>query len=139
MSFLHASSREQYVLRLAVRLGLTYYTKVPMSLQQVAKLEHISGKYLEELIVPLKRQGFVSARSGRNGGYLFIKSPRRVSVKDVLWPNALVPAVTACTTKAIHCPWEKSCGAKSVWQRVQSEVENTLSKVCLDSLLNHSY
>ena len=135
MSFLRASSREQYQLRLAVCLGSTYYTKVPMSLQQVATREHISEKYLEELIVPLKKNNLVSATQGRRGGYLFIKSPRKVSVKDILWPRVEVPGVALCTTKKGKCPLEKSCQAKNVWQQVQWDVEHTLDKIHLDTLL----
>jgi len=76
--FLRASTSEQYLLRLAVRLAGSYYSKRPVSLAEVAKDEHLSLKYLEELVRLLKRHRLVRAVRGRRGGYIFTRDPRRV-------------------------------------------------------------
>lgn len=137
MSFLTASTREQYGLRLAIRLADSYYTKQPISLSEVAKKEQISAKYLEELIVPLKRSDFVKAVVGRSGGYIFIKSPKRVSVKDIIWLINKSPSVVVCLDKNFCCPLADTCAAKDVWQTVQSQVEKSLSEMSLDELIKN--
>lgn len=135
MSFLKASTKEQYLLRLALRLAETYYSHQPISLQQIAKQERISEKYLEELVVPLKKQGLVQSKLGRHGGYVFKSNPRRVSVKDILWSNKNYPKVAICIDHKKLCPLVKQCQAKTVWQQVQTEVEQTLGKLTLYSLI----
>lgn len=135
MSFLTASTKEQYGLRLALRLASSYYSKQPISLQAVAASEKISAKYLEELIVPLKESHLVKAVAGRRGGYIFTKSPKAVSVKDIIWAINNSPAVTICINRASLCPLSKDCVAKDVWQTVQSQVEDNLSKMSLSSLI----
>lgn len=136
MSFLKASSKEQYLLRLALRLAETYYSKQPLSLQQIAAQERISEKYLEELVVFLKSQGLVQAKLGRKGGYIFKKNPRLVSVWDVLWSKKNYPKVAVCLEHKSLCPLVANCQAKTVWQQVQNEVETTLNKVTLYSLIH---
>ncbi len=136
MSFLKASTKEQYLLRLALRLAKTYYTRQPLSLQQVAKQEKISEKYLEELVVFLKKQDLVQAKLGRNGGYIFKKNPRLVSVWDVLFAEKKYTKLATCLEHNSFCPLVIGCQAKIVWQKVQTEVEKTLNKVTLNSLIS---
>ncbi len=135
MSFLKASTKEQYLLRLALRLAETYYSRQPISLQQISQQEHISEKYLEELVVPLKQRGLVQSKLGRRGGYIFKSNPRQVSVRDVLWSNKNYPKVALCIEHKNLCPLVKHCQAKTVWQQVQTEVEHTLGKLTLYSLI----
>ncbi len=135
MSFLKASTKEQYLLRLALRLAETFYSQQPVSLQHISQQEHISEKYLEELVVPLKQQGLVQAKLGRKGGYIFKKNPRLVSVREILWSNKNHPKVAICIEHKNLCPLVNHCQAKTVWQKVQSEVEGTLGKMTLFSLI----
>jgi len=137
MSFLTASSKEQYGLRLALRLAGSYYTKQPISLAAVADKERISAKYLEELVVPFKNSHLVKAVAGRSGGYVFTKSPKRVSAKDIIWLINKSPSVTVCVDKNFYCPLAGACAAKDVWQTVQSQVEKTLADMTLDKLIKN--
>lgn len=135
MSFLQASTKEQYLLRLALRLAQSYYSRVPVSLRAVATDERLSEKYLEELIVPLRQAGLVRSKLGRHGGYLFVKHPRQVTVKDILWLAGKKRSLAACLDIHDVCPLSKQCSAKQVWQLVQHEVETTLTSLTLDRLV----
>jgi Rrf2 family protein len=137
MSFLNASTKEQYGLRLALRLADTYASQLPVSLSMVALAEHISTKYLEELILPLKKAGLVKAVYGRHGGYIFMKDPRQVSVKEVLWLIDGSPQVTNCVAAEYECPHGARCTAQVVWREVQLQVEKTLTKITLAQLSAH--
>lgn len=135
MSFLKASTKEQYLLRLVLQLAKTYYLKRPISLKQIAQKEKISEKYLEELVVFLKQQDLVQAKLGRRGGYIFKKNPRLVSVWDILWSKKKHSKLVVCLEQKNLCPLVTNCQAKIVWQQVQTEIEKTLRKITLYSLI----
>ncbi len=137
MSFLTASTKEQYGLRLAISLAKSFNNKKPISLGQVAAAEQISNKYLEELVIFLKKNNYVKSVSGRSGGYIFLKDPTKVSVKDIIWLFTDAPTVVRCTNKKSICPLIHKCSAKNVWYKVQAQVELTLADIKISDLLNN--
>ncbi len=136
--FLKASTSEQYLLRLAVRLAASYYSKQPISLAEVAQKEHLSLKYLEELVQLLRRRRLVKAIRGRKGGYIFICDPRQVSVKDIIWLDGKERFLTLCLNPKQRrtCILFSQCKVKSVWRHLQRTVEVELKKITLDQLIN---
>jgi len=135
MSFFKASTKEEYSLRLAVSLAESFYGKQPVTLAQVSREQDISQKYLEELILPFKKQKLVKAISGRGGGYVWLKDPRKVTARDIIWMVDKTPALTLCTTHGKRCPHEKQCKVKTVWSRVQVQMEETLGRITLATLI----
>ncbi len=135
--FLKASTSEQYLLRLAVRLAASYYSKQPVSLAEVAQQERLSLKYLEELVRVLKRHRLVKAVRGRRGGYIFVRNPRRVSVKDIIWLISRERFLTFCLdpTRRKDCLLASQCRVRSVWRRLQQTAEAELKKITLDQLI----
>ncbi len=139
--FLKASSAEQYLLRLAARLALSYYTGRPITLSEVAQAEKLSVKYLEELVRLLKQQGLVEPVRGRKGGYLFAVNPKTVTAKDIIWLVDSHRFLVACLDKqnANNCQLASKCQVKSVWQILQTKIEEELNKITLDKLVDKKY
>ena len=81
----HISTKEHYGLRLVINISKSYYTKEPVSLYDVSTKEKISMKYLEQIIIPLKKSGLVESVRGRSGGYIMKKNPNAISLKEVLY------------------------------------------------------
>lgn len=61
------STRSRYGTRLMLDLA-THYEEGPVQIGEIAKREDISVKYLEQLIIPLKKNGFVKSLCGREAG-----------------------------------------------------------------------
>ena len=85
------STKHHYGLRLAAQLAKAYNTKRPIALGEIASEECVSLKYLEQLIVPFRKSGWVKSIRGRSGGYLMTKDPSKLSVKDVIWRSRSNP------------------------------------------------
>lgn len=132
------SSKEHYGLRLALRIAQTYSAQEPISLQQISNEEKISMKYLEQLIVPLRKEGWVKSMRGRDGGYLMAKDPKTLTLKDLIWIINEKPFVIDCLNeKCAHkCEMEKKCLSKKAWQKVQDGLENSMNKIKLSELLH---
>ncbi len=135
--FLKASTSEQYLLRLTVRLAASYYSKKPVSLSEVARQEHLSLKYLEELVRVLKSNHLVKAVRGRRGGYIFVRNPSQISVKDIIWLAGKDRFLTLCLDPQRRrvCVLAPQCKVKLVWSRLQQTAEAELKKITLDQLI----
>ena len=79
--------------------ALTYLasidTKVPVQISEIAKHENISQKFLESILLTLRRNGFLGSKKGKGGGYSLIKKPEEIQMTAVMrvleGPIAMVP------------------------------------------------
>ena len=129
------SAKHHYSLRLVLHLAKAYYQGAPVSLQEVSSQEKISLKYLEQLVVPLRKKKIVKSLRGRNGGYIMIKNPNKVTIRDVIWLYSDNPYLVDCLAGQGHCYLEKKCLSKQVWVEVQKSIENTLKGITLEDLI----
>ncbi|MBT3864893.1 Rrf2 family transcriptional regulator [Candidatus Peregrinibacteria bacterium] len=134
-SFGKLTTRERYGVRLAIQLAKTFSTKTPISLATISKEEQISTKYLEQLIVPFKKAGWVISTRGREGGYVMKKNPAQVSLRNILEVVDKKLEIVHCIGNHKKCALHKTCRAKNAWMKVQKAMETALDSVKLDQLL----
>ena len=77
------STRGRYGVRLMVELA-EHYGEGPTSTSAISKNQHIPLKYLEQLIIPLKKAKLIKSVRGPKGGHMLSKSPRDISVLEIL-------------------------------------------------------
>lgn len=127
------STKQHYGLRLAIQLAKAYQANTPLSLGEIAMQERVSLKYLEQIIVPFKQAGWVKSVRGRSGGYLLVKNPVQLTVKDVVWVLSDSHFLVSCLADK-KCPLDKKCMSKDIWGKVQKAIEQTLQKATLADL-----
>lgn len=77
------SKRTEYGVRAVVQLARLW----PQGLIQakdLAKQEQMPNKFLEAILLALRRGGFLESKIGREGGYRLSRAPRDISVGDVI-------------------------------------------------------
>lgn len=77
------STRSRYGTRLLLDMA-QHYDQGPLHLAQVAQRQGISVKYLEQIIIPLKKAGYVASGRGPKGGHLLAKPPEAISVGEIV-------------------------------------------------------
>ena len=77
------SYKGDYALKTMIKLTLNY-NKGVLSIQELAKKGDIPEKFLEQILLSLKKGGFVDSKRGVNGGYFLVKSPEKITVGDVI-------------------------------------------------------
>jgi len=77
------SARVDYALRAVVELAATGVT-TPLSADRIAKAQDIPGKFLESILVQLRRGGIVHAQRGPEGGYWLARPAAEISLADVI-------------------------------------------------------
>ncbi len=93
--------------------ALTYLAaqkeKTPVQIAEIAEHENISQKFLESILLSLRKTGFLGSKKGKGGGYYLIKNPKEIFMTDVMrileGPIAMVPCVSLnFYEKCSDCP-----------------------------------
>jgi Rrf2 family transcriptional regulator, cysteine metabolism repressor len=77
------SKKCQYALRAAFELARHNYYK-PAKIQNIAKAQGISPRFLEVILNQLRHAGLVDSRRGNEGGYLLARSPAEITVGEIV-------------------------------------------------------
>ncbi len=115
--------------------ALTYIAKKkcqePVSISEIAKEEQISQKYLESILLSLKKGGILSSKKGKSGGYYFLKLPEEIAMSKVIrileGPIAMLPCVSLnFYEKCNDCPDENACSVHKLMIQVRDSTLKVL-------------
>ena len=89
----------------------------PLQIADIAEEARVPRKFLEQILLDLKKRGIVRSQRGRAGGYLIGKSPKDISFADVIrvidGPLALAPCVSVTAYhKCEDCVDEATCAIR---------------------------
>lgn len=107
-----------------------------VQLGEVAKRLDVSMKYLEQIILPLKRAHFVESIRGARGGHRLAKKPADISVGEVVALLEGGPELVACLSVPGYCEKKDSCKTRLLWQDASQAFFEKLNKVTLADLIN---
>ena len=96
----------------------------PVQIAEIARRENISQKFLETILLSLRKTGFLASKKGKGGGYYLIKEPDEVLMTDVMrvleGPIAMVPCVSLnFYEKCDDCPDEGVCSVNKLMLKVR--------------------
>ena len=120
--------------------ALTYIAKKdcaePVSISEIAKCENISQKYLESILLSLKKAGLLSSKKGKTGGYYLLKSPEEIKMSKIIrvleGPIAMLPCVSLnFYEKCDDCPDEKACSVHELMIQVRDSTLKILENTTL--------
>lgn len=111
-----------------------------ISISDIAACENISRKFLESILLTLKKAGFLNAKKGKGGGYYLIKKASEIKMVDVFrvleGPIALLPCVSLNYYEACKdCPEEKLCGLHNLMIDVRDNTLKIFQNHTLQDLL----
>ncbi|MFD1616010.1 RrF2 family transcriptional regulator [Gelatiniphilus marinus] len=100
----------------------------PVRVSEIAENENIPPKFLESILLTLRKSGILGSKKGKHGGYYLRQQPAAVKMTDVMrvleGPIALVPCVSLnFYEKCDDCPDEDKCSVNKLMVQVR---DNTL-------------
>jgi Rrf2 family protein len=130
------SSRGEYALRALICLG-SNDTELT-SIGEISEKTLVPINYLEQLLLQLKRNGYVQSKRGVNGGYKLSRSPSEIVIGEVIrnLEGPLAPMGCVSVTSYESCPLEEGCLLKPLWALVRDTVAELLDKTTLKNLLD---
>lgn len=129
------STRSRYGTRLLLDMAQRY-DQGPVQLGAIAKRQDISVKYLEQLIIPLKRAQYVKSVRGPRGGHMLAKSPDEITVGEVVRLLEGGVRLTDCTENPGICARADQCLTRRVWKEATRAMYDKLNSLTLADVLN---
>lgn len=125
-----------YGLKTILDLAVNYNNGV-VTIHDLAKRLDIPVKFLEQILLELKRGGFVDSRRGKVGGYLLAKHPSRIKLGEVVrFIDGPIEPI-ACVEKSYSgCKDLYNCVFRKVWQEANRATENIIDGLNFESLAN---
>ncbi len=115
--------------------------KDPVSISEIAKCENISQKYLESILLNLKKAGVLSSKKGKTGGYYLLKEPQDIPMSKIIrvleGPIAMLPCVSLnFYEKCDDCPDEEACSVHELMIQVRDSTLKILENTTLADYTN---
>lgn len=130
------SSRGEYALRALIYLGSN--KNQLRSIGEISEKTLVPDTYLEQILLQLKRNGYVQSKRGVNGGYKLSRSPREIIIGELIrnLEGPLAPMGCVSITSYESCPLEVGCLLKPLWALVRDTIADLLDKTTLMYLLD---
>ncbi|HSB73280.1 MAG TPA: Rrf2 family transcriptional regulator [Candidatus Methylomirabilis sp.] len=129
------STKGDYATRALQDLALQY-DKGPVPIEAIARRQALPVRYLEQLLLTLKRAGFLGSKRGVNGGYYLAKPPREITLGQILRAvdGPIVPIYCVDEAPREHCEHESTCVLRDVWGDVRDAVSGIVDHTTLEDI-----
>ncbi len=133
------SKKTKYALHALTYLGKHREEKTVL-IHDIAEEHGISHKFLENILLELRKAGLLGSKKGKGGGYYLIKEPKDIPLSKVIrlldGPIALLPCVSLNYYEpCAECKNETQCGINKVMIQVRDETLKILENKSLEDIL----
>ncbi|HEY8400642.1 MAG TPA: Rrf2 family transcriptional regulator [Cytophagaceae bacterium] len=133
------SKKTKYAINALVHLAKEY-NKGPILISTIAEQENIPQKFLEAILLDLRKAGILNSKKGKGGGYYLMKAPDQVDIAEVMrlfdGPIALLPCVSyKYYERCEECKDEETCGIRDLFYEVRNETVNQLKAGTLANII----
>ena len=130
------STKGRYALRFLLDLA-EHQQAGYISLNEIAKRQDISKKYLEQIIPIFNKTDVLRANRGSQGGYMLAKSPDKYTVGDILrYTEGSLAPVDCAEQDPVECERSAECVMLPVWQGLSRVINEYLDSITLQDILD---
>lgn len=131
------STRGRYGTRLMLELAKNYGGG-PISMSDISRKQNIPIKYLEQLIIPLKKAKLINSIRGPKGGHMLSKAPDKINVWDILNLLETKLSFVDCLSDESLCENSPDCPIRPVWGKAFSSMMKHFKETSLKDVLSSS-
>lgn len=113
----------------------------PTLIVEVSEKARIPRKFLESILLDLKKQGILASKMGKGGGYFLRLEPKDISLSTIIrlfnGPIALLPCVSLNYYQPCdECTNETQCGLNRVMVDVRNETLRILENKSIQDIID---
>jgi Rrf2 family protein len=110
---------------------------VPILISDISESENISKKFLESILLTLKKNGILGSKKGKGGGYYLVKDPNEIKISTIIrlleGPIAMLPCVSLnYYKKCDDCKSEERCSLNILMAEVRDSTLKILENKTLE-------
>lgn len=106
-------------------------------IKQIADSQDIPKKFLEQILLLLKKGGFVASKQGPRGGYFLAKAPAEIRVGDVVRfvEGPIRPISCIAPGSEQSCSFAPACVFRDIWRDVETAISSVIDTITFSDLL----
>ena len=131
------STRSRYGTRLMLDLA-QHYREGPLQLGDIAKRQEVSVKYLEQIIIPLKKAHYIESVRGRKGGHVLTKPPEEITVGEIVALLEESSGLVECGQDTTVCERSDICPTRLLWKEAYEAMFDRLEAITLADLVERA-
>ncbi len=136
---MQVSAKSDYALRALVHLARHYKgtDSEPLSIRVLAEANDIPKRFLEHIMIELRKQGWVRPLAGRAGGFVLGKPPDEITMAQVVryFDGALAPIDCVSVQRYQCCTQEPKCSFRRIFLEIRNYAAARLEKATLASVM----
>lgn len=129
------SYKGDYALKVILDLS-NNYSEGLVHIEEIANRQDIPRKFLEQILLELKKGGFIQSKKGANGGYFLARRPKEISLGEVIRfiEGTTYPISCIDPTAPKTCAETNRCVFYPIWQKIGSRVTSMVDNVNFEQL-----
>ena len=133
------STKGRYGLRAMIDMA-SCEDNTPIATRCIAEREGLSERYLEQLMVPLKRAGLIKSVRGSQGGYILARDPQDITAGDIIrvLEGPIAPVECVSEFNPEKCTRSDICVTRTLWSQVRDSSAQVLDSYTLADLARES-
>lgn len=128
------STKTRYGLRAMIQLAKNYDEPL-MSISQIAKDQNISQKYLENILLLLKKAKLLKSIRGSKGGYKLALPPNEITSDQIILALEDIPLIIECAESPNSCNKSDFCESHVLWKNINNSILNILKNTKLSDMI----
>ena len=132
ISLVELSCKTEYALLALLELTAHYNEAEPQQIRQIAAVQNIPDRYLEQLLATLRRGGLVHSQRGAKGGYILGREPWKITLLDII--NCLEGSDSKAIKSDTTPKTVESAVVAEIWQEVHNRANDVLRGYTLQDL-----
>lgn len=134
------SKKTKYGLQAMIYLSENY-SQGPVLIADISRNKRIPKKFLEAILLELRKKGILTSKIGKGGGYRLSKTPQEITLGEIIrvleGPLAPVACVSQTAYQRCHeCVDEKSCGIRLAMKEVRDALADILDHKSFADLIS---
>jgi Rrf2 family protein len=129
---MRVSRKTDYALRALFTL-VDHYGGTPIPIRELARRNDVPKRFLEQIMLALKSQGWVDSTAGIRGGYVLAKNPAKITMGEVVryFDGILAPIDCVSVTGYQRCSQEPLCRFRRVFFDARNYVADLMDRSTL--------
>jgi Rrf2 family protein len=106
---------------------------IPIPIRELARRNDVPKRFLEQIMLDCKTQGWVSSTAGLRGGYLLAKNPAKITMGEVVrhFDDILAPIECVSVAGYKRCSQEPVCRFRRIFLDVRNYVAGVMDRSTL--------
>jgi Rrf2 family iron-sulfur cluster assembly transcriptional regulator len=128
------STRSRYGTRIILELA-RHFGKEPVQVSEIARIQKIPAKYLEQLIRSLKMADLITSVRGSKGGHRLKERPENITVGQIVRHLEGQSDLVECVSLPQKCQMSDECRVRRVWMDATEAMYEKLDGITIADLI----